>query len=171
MIKILRFPILFLLSIQCTHVFSQDASQEKVSPVPPAISSVTSVDSWKCTEYKRVDPKCRFRAIYIKPLKSEAIPRLEVEILEWLAYYDTKGPTMRMVAKGSIDVNSNDKTAAEAQKLTGERSIGCCSLLDINWEELKLKYSIQIGQKKFSCALNHLTEQNFGVDCTTSITN
>ena len=168
---LLKFLLVFILSIQSAEVFSQDVLQEKPFLLSPTIASVTSIDSWKCTEYRRVDPKCRFRATYIAPLKWEGVPRLEVEIIEWLAYYDTKGPTMRLVAKGSIDVNSNDKTAAEAQKLTGERSIGCCSLLDIHWEELKLKYSIQIGKKKFACALNHLTEQNFGVDCTTSITN
>jgi hypothetical protein len=77
---------------------------------------------------------------------------------------------MRLVAKKSIDVNSNDRTAAEARKLEGEQSIGCCSLENIRWEGLKLRYDIQIGKKMLFCGLNHLTEKNFKVDCKAALT-
>jgi hypothetical protein len=165
LVGILAVLIQFML---CAQIFSQDASEEenKIS-IPSSIAGVISVDSWKCTEYiAKIDPKCRFRAIYIDPLKSEASPRMQVEILEWVSYLE---PTMRLIAKKSIDVNSNNRTADEAEKLEGEQSIGCCSLDNIRWEGVKLKYDIRIGKKMFFCALNYLNEKNFSADCKESL--
>jgi hypothetical protein len=163
MIKLIRFLTIGILSIQCMKAFAQMESQEQLLSVSPDVAVVASIDSWKCTEYiPKIDPKCRFRAIYINPLKSEAMPRLEVEILEWTSYIN---PTMRLAAKKSIDVNSNKQTATEAGKLEGERSIGCCRLSNVRWEGLKLKYDARIGEKIFYCELNRLAERNFDVDC------
>jgi hypothetical protein len=166
-----RLAVILVVLIQfmpCSQVFSQDASEkEKEISISSSIAGVTSVDSWKCTEYiPNIDSKCRFRTIYIDPLKSEAIPKMQVEILEWVSYLE---PTTRLIAKKSIDVNSNNQTAAEAGKLKGEQSIGCCSLENIRWEGLKLKYEIQIAKRMFFCELNHLAEKNFNVDCIESL--
>jgi hypothetical protein len=162
--KLIGILAVLIQLMPCSQVFSQDASEEgKEISIPSSIAGVISVDSWKCSEYiPKIDPKCRFRAIYIDPLKSEASPRMQVEILEWISYLE---PTMRLIAKKSIDVNSNNLTADEAKKMAGEQSIGCCSLENIRWEGLNLKYEIQIEKKMFFCELNHLTEKDFNVDC------
>jgi hypothetical protein len=167
MTKLMRFLAALIFFIQCTVVFSRRVSQEIEPSIPGAVAGIASMDSWKCTEYiPNIDPICRFRAIYINPLKSETSPRMEVEILEWVSYID---PTMRLLAKKSIDVNSNDQTASAAGKLEGEPGIGCCSRENIHWQGLRPKYDMQVGKKMFHCELNRLAEKKFGVDCKDSI--
>lgn len=155
-IKILKGLVIFIFIVVSSPVFALEAI------IDPTISKMVSVDSWKCNEFfPKIDPKCRFRAIYYDQLKSESSPYLEIQILKWEFY----GKPMRLIVWKKIDVRSNEKTLAASEKLFGEPAIGCCDFRNLRWEKLELKYNMFIGGKSFSCVLKHLTEKNFDINC------
>jgi len=155
--EILKALVIFIVFFVSSPSFSQTSAD-----IYPEISKIISVDSWKCNEYiPNVDPKCRFRAIYYSQLKSEASPYLIIEILKWESYAEP----MRLIASKRIDVRSNEKTLAASEQLSGEQSIGCCGFPDLHWEELRLKYKMWIGEKRFNCEINQLQKKKFDVYC------
>ena len=147
------------------------------SDIPLDISLIVSADSWKETEYRPdVSPYFRYRAIYHRPLNSEARPWLEVQKIHTRGM----GSSIEVQWSKRIDVFSNDLTSKAYDEICGEdkpstfdceAKIGCCRIDDIRWDKLVLLYTIYTrnhGSKyvrEFQCRADRLPYDDFTIVC------